>query len=941
MLFLNPWLLAGLAGVAIPVIIHLVRQQAAKPVDWGAMRFLFDTVSVRRRRIEWEDLLLMAARCLLLGLAALALARPFIPPDSQVPWLFVLPAALAGIACLGASFVLSSGKARWLVRGVAILLLLAAGGLVFLEKVLNLKRFEASGRRDVALVIDGSASMECLRDGVSVFQRALDEARQLVKEAPRGTAFTVILGGPAPQAVTSAPLTHREDVLGVLDALQPVGGAFRAHEALGMATLGLAQGVNASKEIVVFTDAQRGGWRFENPGAWDGLERAWQAMPSQPKILLRDFGAPLDFRNVAITTLELSRTVVGTDRDVVFRVTVENTGVEPQTPGPVTLEIGGARIGESPVGMLLPGQTETVEFQHRFTNPGPQVVEARIASKDDQPADNRAERVIVVRERLAVLLVDGNPTGTFFERAAGYAALALAPTSTLIGGGAADETFLMDPRVVAVTALDEADFDGAAVVVLADVSRLPARIADRLASKVAEGTGLLVLAGPRSEPAFYNGWQGIDGPLLPLELGAERADPDGVSPAVSTFVHESLARFTKSGDLADARITRWRETGAARGGGVQGAAFSNGDAFLASRIYGNGRSLLATCALDSRAGNLPARRSFVPLVHEWVTWAAGGGIDLNVNASWSPSILLSQSGGGLSGRYFRNHQLRDKPMLERIDPAIDFDWKEGKPHPRMHHDGFAIQWRGSIVAPVTGDYAFSAEVDERMEVRIGSNRPMKADTRNPQLGVVRLIAGEPQPIEIVYQEDGWLAAARLKWTPPGAVEQVVPSSALLPLGVESAEPMAVTDPRGLPREARLKGGRRGQELAISGPAVPGVYQIEAAALPEGLIPGYDGGRLPVAVARDPGESRFDPMTEDDLALVRKHADLLLPGSVEDLLGVLQGKGYGREIWKWLAVAAFVFFLLESVLARWVSRSRRAAEEVRVEFGEAKPWRAGA
>ena len=101
MLFLNPWLLAGLVGATIPIIIHLVRQQAAKPVEWGAMRFLFDTISVRRRKMEWEDLLLMAARCLLLALLALALARPFIPPDSNIPWLFVLPAGLIGIALFG------------------------------------------------------------------------------------------------------------------------------------------------------------------------------------------------------------------------------------------------------------------------------------------------------------------------------------------------------------------------------------------------------------------------------------------------------------------------------------------------------------------------------------------------------------------------------------------------------------------------------------------------------------------------------------------------------------------------------------------------------------------------------------------------------------------------------------------------------------------------
>ena len=84
MLFLNPWLLAGLLAVSIPIIIHLIRRQAAKPMDWGAMRFLFDTISVRRRKMEWEDLLLMAARCLLLCLIALAVARPFLTPDSRV-----------------------------------------------------------------------------------------------------------------------------------------------------------------------------------------------------------------------------------------------------------------------------------------------------------------------------------------------------------------------------------------------------------------------------------------------------------------------------------------------------------------------------------------------------------------------------------------------------------------------------------------------------------------------------------------------------------------------------------------------------------------------------------------------------------------------------------------------------------------------------------------
>ena len=214
------------------------------------------------------------------------------------------------------------------------------------------------------------------------------------------------------------------------------------------ATLGLAEGTNASKEIVVFTDAQRAGWRFDNPNAWDGLGEAWRTLPAKPKILLRDFGEPDSLRNVSLAGVEVSRRVVGTDRDVTLRVTVENTGTEAVTPGPVSMEIGGAKTGEKAVGLLVAGQKETVEFRHRFAKPGPQAVACRIDARDDLSSDDKAERVINVRGTLPVLLVDGNPAGSFFERAAGYSALALAPTPDLRRGKTAGDAYLMDPEVV-------------------------------------------------------------------------------------------------------------------------------------------------------------------------------------------------------------------------------------------------------------------------------------------------------------------------------------------------------------------------------------------------------------------------------------------------------------------------------------------------------------
>ncbi len=936
MLFLNPWLLAGLVAITLPIIIHLVRRQAAKPLDWGAMRFLFDTISVRRRKMEWEDLLLMATRCLLLALIALAIARPFLTPDSKIPWLFVLPAALAGVALLGASFVLGGFKARWITRGVATLLLLTALGLGWWEKYFNLRRFEASGRRDIALVIDASASMEISSGGKSVFQKAVEEAKQLVIESPRGTAFLVVLGGPAPEAKTAAPLTHRADVLGVLDSLQPLGGSFRAHEALGIATLALAQGTNASKEIIVFTDAQRSGWRFDEPTAWDQLEQAWKALPAMPKLLLRNFGEPPAFTNVAILSCIPSRALVGTDREVIFRVEISNSGKTMVTPGPIQLEIDQQKIGQNPVGMLQPGQQVTVEFRHRFTNPGSHIIRASVEANDDLAIDNYTERVIRVQDKLPVLLIDGNPTGSFFERASGYTALALAPSSAVLSGKSSTEKFMMDPRVVPASQVQVKDLANARVIILADVSRLPAALASGVAAKVANGAGLMIIAGPRSETAFYNNWSGLDGPLLPMPLGEEMVDAAGISPAPSTFVHEALAWFTKGGDLADSQVRRWRKLGESASNGVQAAAFNNGDHFLATRLYGSGRVILSSCALDARAGNLPAKRAFVPFIHELVAWAAGVGTDWNVKALWSPSVILQQSGGGLVGKYFRVKDEQDEFIMERTDATVDFEWNNDSPAQGVPGDQFAVVWNAMLIPPVSGDYTFEADADDKLQMSIATRAKWQGEKKFV-LGSIRLEAGKAEPVEIRYEEQWGQASVKLYWTIPGEKRQIIPSDAWIPTLVKS-NPLRVIDPKGLPRQAGLQMGRRGQELKIEGPAVPGIYQVTADERLAKLAGVKAAGQIPIAVMRDAEESSFTPMNEQDMALLRSRADLIIPQSAKDLLNVLEGKGFGREIARWLALAAATFLILESILARWVSRSRRTAEDVRVDFGENTVWR---
>ncbi|MEO0416358.1 MAG: BatA domain-containing protein, partial [Verrucomicrobiota bacterium] len=125
----------GLLGILIPIIIHLLNRRSSKVVDWGAMNFLLESLAIRNRRIQLEEALLMATRCLLVGLLALALARPFIPPGSTIPWLIILPLMLLAIVGIGVAVVLHDEKKwRWIIGGISLLLLLLCAALIIFEK---------------------------------------------------------------------------------------------------------------------------------------------------------------------------------------------------------------------------------------------------------------------------------------------------------------------------------------------------------------------------------------------------------------------------------------------------------------------------------------------------------------------------------------------------------------------------------------------------------------------------------------------------------------------------------------------------------------------------------------------------------------------------------------------------------------------------------------
>src|SRR5580704_6753785 len=77
-----PWFLAGLAGLALPVYLHLLKRQTMQPKAVSSLMFFESRTqsSTRHRRLRY--LLLLALRLLLLLLLIVTFANPFIDRDA-------------------------------------------------------------------------------------------------------------------------------------------------------------------------------------------------------------------------------------------------------------------------------------------------------------------------------------------------------------------------------------------------------------------------------------------------------------------------------------------------------------------------------------------------------------------------------------------------------------------------------------------------------------------------------------------------------------------------------------------------------------------------------------------------------------------------------------------------------------------------------------------
>jgi len=86
MSFLAPLFLAGLAAIALPILLHLRKQRPKQNMQFSSLMFLEESTPVTKTRTKLQDIILLILRCLAIALLALAFSRPFFKENATNPF---------------------------------------------------------------------------------------------------------------------------------------------------------------------------------------------------------------------------------------------------------------------------------------------------------------------------------------------------------------------------------------------------------------------------------------------------------------------------------------------------------------------------------------------------------------------------------------------------------------------------------------------------------------------------------------------------------------------------------------------------------------------------------------------------------------------------------------------------------------------------------------
>jgi hypothetical protein len=563
---------AGAAAVAIPVAIHLLTRMKRNPEPWAAMRFLLEAYRKQRRRLQMEQWLLLAIRCLIVAVLGMALAGPLI------------------------------NAATWGLAG-------------------------GSGRV-VYLVIDDSLGAQAGEMGSTRFDQEVKAALRIVANMQQGDQVAI---GLAARPVKWVVEPTSADLAGAEKTLKNLKVRYSDADWAGVLS-GIAEEIKDKRadpgrtHVVLLSGFMRAGVDPDKPlaGAYAVIgqhAKLWGMPPS---------GGGL---NAQVSEVRPFRKVIfaGDPTGGSLPVEVKLSRFGPDLPGVsqpirVALSLPGAKgpsVTADRTVTWFPGQTQagvTLDLDlSKDPTPGARVLTAQVetgAGQDLILADNIARALLTMKSRPAGMIVDGPVVQGPDLAGRQWLTLALSPAP-----GYGVESQLVDPQAMTEELLKKSD-----VVYVLRPDLINEQGFNRLAAFARRG-GLVVVFPPESMQPMTWGARMVDAFKLDWRIAQEPVQTPGYEDREAgwglnlTDAAPGAARLL-AGDwpelLRPVRVRRYLnvetpDTAAVRW--IRIDAPGNPGLLMYSPV-GDGAVLMWAVAPVLPWTNLPARPGFLPIVQE-------------------------------------------------------------------------------------------------------------------------------------------------------------------------------------------------------------------------------------------------------------------------------------------------------------------------------------
>lgn len=572
---------AGLLLVGLPILIHILNRRRYKVVQWAAMEYLLAALKKNRRRLRFEQWMLLAARCLVMLLIGLALARPMGCSNKTI-------ASLAG---------------------------------------------ERTGLH--VFVIDNSASMAYEADRPDA-KTHLDQAKLLVKGmidrlSAGGESVAIVTASNPPVAILPRPTYNLQDAKSAVDRIeQTYAGTDLAGALQKVQQITNDAGQIPKRTLHILTDSTRSA--FDTPQA-EALKQSARDLSKVFQIDYHNLGRA-NQSNGATVNIRPAGNLVTTRFNADFTATVRGFGTEPDSPLQWKLDdrtLGGGNVhlaGDTPPqtlsNVLLP-------------TGGPHVLSARLSTSDRLRADDVRYRTINVASELKVLIVEGDRGVGSMSGSAAFLALALAPpkeAGSNNSGGKTDS--YIAPEVISDLELGNKVLSDYRAVILTNVGQIQPSVADALKLFVQNGGTLLMYMGEQVNPEQYTQVllpRGLlAGPLTRrVSVGSDQKgylfdfDPNGnLHPYLQLFRGEEKSglgaaqvftyiQLQLPPDSKAERVLNYQ----AHDGGV--------DPAITVHTLGRGRVVYFSTTANADWTTLPVKLVYVSLMHELVAESVPSG----------------------------------------------------------------------------------------------------------------------------------------------------------------------------------------------------------------------------------------------------------------------------------------------------------------------------